>query len=147
MPVAAQQLSSKYTGDFGIIFYLCAVKSSIRLLIIVSLLAVYCFAIGRFNPTHNFYDTSREQNSAAENYYSEFSTKYFCHTSQTEYSLSDSNKLPDLRFKNPFAGVVTDNKVSAQLVVAYFKQYTNASRNFLVQHRKTDVIFPFHYFW
>ena len=39
------------------------------------------------------------------------------------------------------------NQIANHLVVIKLKQYFNASLNLLVLHRKTALLFPFHFFW
>ena len=49
--------------------------------------------------------------------------------------------------KIPLFNFVWHSKISEQLVAAQITQYTNYQTNTLVNFRKNDSIFPFHYFW
>jgi hypothetical protein len=76
-----------------------------------------------------------------------FAAKLFCETSQLESSVNNYTSAPVPNFKNPTNGVWAIFKTTEQLFESTYSQYTRISRNFLIQHRKTDLIFPFHYFW
>lgn len=52
---------------------------------------------------------------------------------------------PTLNTFCSFSGIL--NKKLESLFCAAIKQYQNCFLNILVTHRKTDIIFPFHYFW
>lgn len=122
-------------------------KNSIRLLIAVSLAAIYCFAIGVVTNSLGYSDFRSNSNSSQEKCFSNLSTQLFCHTSQTESSLNYTNILPSPNFKNSFNGIWAIIKATGKLYNTTFTLYKTFSRNVLVNHRKTDIIFPFHYFW
>jgi hypothetical protein len=123
------------------------VKNSIRILSIVFLTAIYCFAIGIVTKSLANSDFQNNSTTSQEQYFSDFSTNLFCHTPQSESSVTNYNNLPAPNFKNSFSGFLAITKTTEQLFETAFSQYTNISRNFLIHHRKTDIIFPFHYFW
>lgn len=55
---------------------------------------------------------------------------------------------PDsLQYKKDFSDYVILKHVIQQHISGKFLQYSQVSKNFLVHYRKTDGIFPFHYFW
>jgi len=109
---------------------------------------IYCFAISIVSKPLNHSDFRNDSSSSQEKYFSDFSTKFFCDTSQSENSVNNYNNLPSfLGFKSPFNELSIIIKITEQLLETAFYQYTNISINFLIEHRKTDIIFPFHYFW
>lgn len=122
-------------------------KSRSRILSVVFLTAIYCFAIGVV--TKSVAHSNFQSNSFAsqELYFSDFSTKLFCHTSQSESSVNNNINQPVPSFKNSFKGLLALAKTKELLFESVFSQYNNISRNFLIQYRKSDIIFPFHYFW
>ncbi|MBN2892969.1 MAG: hypothetical protein JXL97_13965 [Bacteroidales bacterium] len=122
-------------------------KNKIRILSAVVLTAIYCFAVGAVKESLTHSDFQNNSTTSQEQYFSDFSTKLFCHTSQTESSVSNINNLPAPNFKNSINELWTIAKTTEHLFETAFSQYTNISRNFLIQYRKTDIIFPFHYFW
>lgn len=122
-------------------------KSSFRILSVVFLTAIYCFAIGVVTKSLAHSDFNNNSTTSQEQYFSDFSTKLFCHTSQSESSVNNYINQPVPSFKNPLNGLWAIAKITEQLFETAFSQYSNISRNFLIQHRKSDIIFPFHYFW
>jgi hypothetical protein len=123
------------------------VKSNIRILIVALLTTAYGFETGVVTKSlahSHFRDYST---SSQEKTFSDFSKKLFCHTSQTESSVNSFNNLPAPKFQNPFKEFWANTQVTEQLIETAFSQYSHMSRNFLIQHRKEDIIFPFHYFW
>jgi len=127
--------------------YLCSVKNGIRILSVVFLTAIYCFAAGVVTESLTHSDFQSNPITAHERFFSDFTTKLFCHTSQSESSVNNYNKRPVSNFRNPFSGIWAVAETTERLFETAFSQYTNISRNFLIQHRKTSIIFPFHYFW
>jgi len=123
------------------------VKNSIRILSVFFLTAIYCFAISVVTKSLTHSDFHSNSTTSQEQYFSDFSTKLFCHTSQSESSTNNYINQPVPSFKNPFNGLWAIAKITEQIFETAFSQYTHISRNFLIQHRKTDIIFPFHYFW
>jgi hypothetical protein len=123
------------------------VKNKIKKLSVLILAAIYCFAIGFVTKSLNYSDFGNKQQASQESSFTVFSSKLFCHTSQSESSVNIFNNLPASSFKNPFSGLWAISNTTEQLFKTAFSQYANIARNFLIQHRKTDIIFPFHYFW
>ena len=122
-------------------------KNGIKKLSMMFLTAVYCFAIGAVATSFvasNFQNHSR---SSQKTYISDFSATLFCHTAESEISLTDFNNLPVPNFKNPFVGIWSVVKTREGFLEMVFTQYTSIFRNVLVKYRKSDIIFPFHYFW
>lgn len=122
-------------------------KNNFRILSVAFLIATYCFAIGVVTKSHAYFDFKDHSTPSQEQYFSDFATKFYCHTSPSESSVNNYNNFPSLSFKNPFNGLWASAKATEQLYETAFSQYTNTSRNFLIQLRKVDIIFPFHYFW
>jgi len=121
-------------------------KNRVKILNVVLLTAIYCFAISVVKP-YSYADAQGNSTNSGEQYFSVLKTELFCHTSQSESSVNILNNLPSSCFKNPFNGIWAISKISEQLFGSTFAQYTTVSRSLLIHHRKTDMIFPFHYFW
>lgn len=122
-------------------------NSNFKIVSVAVLMIIYCFAIGIVRESRTQFDVQSNSSTSQEKFFSDISTTLFSHTTQFEGSISNFNNLPNPSFKNPFSGLWTITRCSEQLLLNTFAQYTNSSRNFLIQHRKTDIIFPFHYFW
>jgi hypothetical protein len=123
------------------------VNNSIRILGVVFLTAIYSFAIGVVTKSLAHSDFNINSTTSQEQCFSEFSIKFFCHTSKFESSVNNYINQTVPCFKNPFNGLWAIAKTTEQLFEIAFSQYTNISRNFLIEYRKSDIIFPFHYFW
>lgn len=125
-------------------------KTKIKILSVVLLTAIYCYAIGiaattsaQVNP--QYYSTTSEKE-----YCVDFSTKLFYHTAQYESSVDNCNNQPTLNIKNPFSVFNIPGahaRVTEQLFESVITQYINIAKNLLIRYRKSDLIFPFHYFW
>lgn len=130
-----------------IVNYFCTVNNNIRILAATLLTVIYCFSIDTVTNTIAHYAVADHLNTSQEKIISEFSSKLFCHTTQSESSLNNLNNLPAPTFKNPsieFGGV---SIAAEQLFNSEFAQYTSCSGKILINYRKSDIIFPFHYFW
>ena len=121
-------------------------QNSARILGVITLIAIYCFAIrtGTNLPTNSGYG---HQTAEQKQYLASISNSLFCHNSPSESSVGNFNDLPvpDLKNRSEEPGSIT--KPIEQLFKAKFTQYCNLSINFLIHHRKSDLIFPFDYFW
>ena len=122
-------------------------KNGIKKLSMVFLMAVYCFAIGAVTTSFDSSNIQNHSTSSQKTYISDFSTTLFCHTAESEVSVTNFNNLPVPNFKNPFVGFWSVIKTREGFLEMVFTQYTAISRNVLVKYRKSDIIFPFHYFW
>jgi hypothetical protein len=123
------------------------VKNHFKILNVILLTAIYCFAIGAVNNSLIHFDFSNNKSSSQEEAISYISEKLFLHTSHSECSVKDYNNLPAPNFKNHFTGLWAVLKAKEQLYGSEFSQYTTFTRTILINHRKSDIIFPFHYFW
>jgi hypothetical protein len=111
------------------------------------LTAIYCFAIGVVANSYAYSDGQKYPTSSQEKFISDFSAKLFYHSSKSESSANNFNNLPDPKLKNPTAGFWATVKATEKLFETSFSQYTFFSRKILINSRKSDIIFPFHYFW
>lgn len=122
-------------------------KKQIRILSVFILTAIYCAAIGNVNASFNYSDFSKSTSKSKEKIITAISVDIFSEAIQTENSVNNYNNLPTQGFKNSFNEFWAITKASENLFLTRFSQYTNISINFLILHRKKDIIFPFHYFW
>jgi hypothetical protein len=118
-----------------------------RILSAVFLTAIYCFAIGIVSQSFSYSDNSLKQTSANEKFILEISTELFCHTSQTLNYLNSFNNLFAPNYDNTYIGLWKIEKVNEQLIETELSQYISFSNNILIKNRKSDLIYPFHYFW
>jgi hypothetical protein len=122
------------------------VNDSVRILGVTILTVIYCFAVSVTNlPISS--DYGNHQNTEQERYLVTISNSLFCDTSQSESSVNSFNNFSLPNFKNPFSEQWATTKAREKSFETEFTQYLNFSLNFLIQHRKSNIIFPFHYFW
>lgn len=128
--------------------YLCSVKNRIKIVCVFVLTAIYCAAIGIVSESsassHNEHGTSASLEKVtpvlSSKFVGEISTPFVTPTLHFNSNAPVNIKCPSLSF----ASIV--HSVEHQLESA-FSQYDLFSINFPVKRRKTDIIFPFHYFW
>ena len=66
---------------------------------------------------------------------------------ENESSLQESSQSQSSTFKNNPNNFSLFLKITEEIYSSIFSQYTTAFYNFLIKYRKTDLIYPFHYFW
>lgn len=120
-------------------------KKSFRLSGVLFLITIYCFAITVISLPVKF-GTSNSQ-SEKEQYLYSASTDFHVNTSQLEKLIDSIYNLHTLSLKksvNEFCLIV---KTVEQLIRTEYVQYFKFSTNFLIEYKKSKLIFPFHYFW
>lgn len=123
------------------------VRNKIKIVIAFVLIAIYGFAIKSLNnsPIHSEFNINHA--SSQESVISNFSKNLFCHTAPPESFVNNCNNLPTPNLKNQIVGLFAILNLKEQLIESAFSQHTHITRNILINHRKSDIIFPFHYFW
>lgn len=122
-------------------------KNKIRLISVVVLTAIYCFAIGAVYNTTKQSDFNNNVSFSKERVISELSEKIFCHTYQSESSVNSYNNPPAPNIKKQFTGSWATLYINEQLIESEYSQYLIFTRSILINLRKSDIIFPFQYFW
>ena len=123
-------------------------KNTYRILGATFLTILYCFVLGLVADSTIEPTIQSNKNTDKEKYFSSFSKNYsFCHTPKSANSVNTLTTLSVLTLENPLHQLWIINKATEQLIETEYSQYTSFSINFLIQHRKKDMIFPFHYFW
>lgn len=127
--------------------YFCSVKKFFNLLYASLLISLYAFAIGL--ATQNLYSVSHgvyNENSEQKAYFTTGSVSLFVNT--TESYTSGEHKTPGTAdYKIPFNGNNLSFSNKEIFLTAIDKQYRQKAQNFLIESRKKDLIYPFHYFW
>lgn len=122
-------------------------KKLISIIGLILLTAIYCHAMGAVTKALLHIDAQQTSTASQEQFISDLSSKLFYHTTKSESSVSNYNSLPSKIVKTGFSGLWTSLKKPEQLYKSAFTQYATFSTNLLIEHRKTILIFPFHYFW
>jgi hypothetical protein len=123
------------------------VKSNARILSALFLTAVYCFAMVVVTGSYAHPANPHQPISSKKKLIAEFSTKQLWHTTPSESSVNYVNNLPSPNSKNPCAEPWAVVNATERLFETAFAQYTSCSGKTLINHRKSDIIFPHHYFW
>lgn len=129
------------------IIYLCSVKNRYKTTILFILIAIYSIAIGAVNTQVAFQAFNYKNTVLQERSIADFSEKYYCPTIQLDNVQSASPNLPTSNEKNPTNDLTEISYCYDQIEEAGIVQYISIARTILFHHRKSDLIFPFHYFW
>lgn len=122
-------------------------KNSIRIVGALLLTAIYCGAIAIVTTSFTSVDSQNATNPKQEKYSATVSNNLLYHNIQSESSINSLVNLSDPSLKDTFNIFVGITVQASKLSKATFAQYSNFSRNLLIRYRKTDLIFPAHYFW
>ncbi|MBE0654816.1 MAG: hypothetical protein IH594_13525 [Bacteroidales bacterium] len=122
-------------------------KNTIRIPGIIFLTTVYFLAINLVNPSYSYSGPQDNSSTRHGSWYLSASANLSSHTAKSEVSINDISNIPAPSFKDQCSDLRAIAKVSGKLIQTRFSSYTHHSRNFLVKHQKTDIIFPYHNFW
>lgn len=123
-------------------------KNTYRILGATFLTILYSFVLGFVVTSTIEYGVQSKKTTEQEKYFSSLSTNYaFSYAPESTTSVDSITTFSVLTLKSLLHELWTINKVTEQILETEFSQYTGFSINFLIQHRKKDIIFPFHYFW
>ena len=122
-------------------------KNSVKILSVIILVAFYSYSIGVMNTSPKITDNYGIPKSEKKFYFSDISANPFIYTLQKESSVNNYNNLSASNIKLLFNNPWTVIKTTKHLFDSTFIQHIHISTNFLIQYRKTVIIFPFNYFW
>jgi len=124
-------------------------KNRLRFLGITSLIAGYCIAVisVSYSPKSFALDNPNSQTTEQKQYLAGLSKSLFHHTSESEGSVNSFINLPVPNVDNLIEKLWLISLSREQFFEATFTQYCHFFINFLIRYRKSDLIFPFHYFW
>ncbi len=122
-------------------------NQKVRIFSVIFLTAIYVNAIGivfNFNNCNNFNYNNSNTNL---HFIQDFSSSFITHNSHSINYLNNFNneRLPNS--ENMFSGLGLNLSLNEKLIETDFKRYIIFSKNNLIKYRKSDFIFPFHYFW
>lgn len=111
------------------------------------MIGTYCFSISAIAISVTQSDTHCYIDNSEKNFYTYFSKSNFFNTSHPTTNVTNPHIQPIPSFKKTYDGFRSVTVVIERLLETEFNQYSQFCRSLLVRHRKTDIIFPFHYFW
>jgi len=121
-------------------------KNKIKIINIVIFIAIYCLVIGLFSNISSLPNYSVFQSSSQESSITVSKTRFF-HTSQTETLVCNCLNFNLPNFKNLHLGIWAFVRANELLFESKYIQYAAFTCAILINLRKTDIIFPFQYFW
>jgi hypothetical protein len=125
------------------------VKKALRNIGLTGISLLYCFVIGISSGITYHADAAvlKHSKGSHETYKAAVSSKSFQHTVQTENAVTVFNHAKPVSVKHTQDDYSAHNKITEQLYVTGFAQYSFYSHKLLMRVQHTDLIFPFHYFW
>lgn len=127
--------------------YFYAVIKQLKIIVIFCLSLLYCLIISTCNgnvTTNRFdYKTQSQQEFKAQNSISDFLIR----TERSESVSSLNRTIPRTTFKNHVNHYWPNSIILELLLFCFSSRYSFFSDPPVVNFRKSDLIFPFHYFW
>ena len=120
-----------------------------KILRVVLLISIYCFGVYiPINISLNTLAQTIELHKEQKVYITHTSKTLNPHTQQLENSFSDFSEcaFPSFKLSND-AFCTLSSYPTSLLFRARYKQYKNHLKTILIRQRKSDLMFPFHYFW
>jgi hypothetical protein len=111
------------------------------------LLALYCLVIAAVVGTSTTPAVYVKSGKSDQQYFSSGSSSFSHHTTPTESSFSAFHNFLSNAPKLVFGGNGLLARVIEQLFTSKYIQHSLSTRSILIEYRKADIIFPFHYFW
>jgi len=124
------------------------VKKKLRIVAFLSLAALYSSAISLYSSSQLFdnTDTLKQTNGSNQQYFFA-SSNIHNQIAEKESSVSVCGSIPITTINNPFNKLSASANAIEQSFFSTYTQYSFYSQYLLIRLLKTDIIFPFHYFW
>ena len=119
----------------------------LRFLSVLFITMVYFSTIGYTQKDQSFSSEFSNPYSSHKEYKQKLSSKGVEHTSESENFTNYSNNLSSNNVKNTFSEAGINFKSVELFFNRKYLQYVSFSRNVLINYRKSNLIFPFHYHW
>jgi hypothetical protein len=127
--------------------YLCWVRTNNRRFGVIFLVALYCFASGLVSFPHPYDDLKSIPFPKDQSHFTSDHKSVFSHTTPTERNLTNPNHPTDAGFKIPFKGIRFSHLTSHGLDVYRYVRLNAHLIDFLIHHRQSAMMFPYHFFW
>ena len=126
------------------------VKKALRIIALIQISVLYCFVISLYSSNALVENTafSKLTDSESKHRHALVASDLLSISAHAEISVPAFNAASSSSsLKNPLNGFLAWVKITEQLFFSLFSQYSFYSQNVLVRFQRTDIIFPFHYFW
>ena len=129
--------------------YLHRVKKAFKNIVFfhLSLLCCIVLCLGSGTVYANNYVVLKSAGASTRADHATFSHTEFCPTAHAENVVSIAHHIQPSSIKSTIKKCSAGAKTSAQLFFTTFAQYSYYSQNEIERLQRTDIIFPFHYFW
>lgn len=122
-------------------------RDQFRNITAVILTTIYCLAIAVVMNSYAGSGFYADEPGTQEKVISEFSVQLIGLNPRTESSVNASSNIPQANVKEYYTDDWNAIKATERLFIAEFTQYICFTGNIPVNYRKTDLLFPFQYFW
>lgn len=122
-------------------------RKRIKIFSVYILAIIYCLAVVFVNQSQVQISHYSKPSLSNEKSFSDISSKLFSHTPLSDKSLNNKYNLPVPSSHNNLGDYCGNIHQMGGLFDTRYKQYLSFSKNILVNLRKIQFLFPFHYFW
>lgn len=122
-------------------------KKRIKVFSVYILAIIYCMAAVLVTQSQVQISHYSKPSLSNEKSFSDISSKLFSHTPLSDKSLNNKYNLSVPTYFNHFGDYWGMIHLMGGLFDTRYKQYLSFSKNILVNLRKVQFLFPFHYFW
>lgn len=122
-------------------------RKRIKIFSVYLLAIIYCLAVVFVSQSQVQISYYSKPSLSNEKSFSDISSKLFSHTPLSDKSLNNKYNLPVPSSHNNFVDYWGMIHQMGGLFDTRYKQYLSFSKNILVNLRKVQFLFPFHYFW
>lgn len=122
-------------------------KQRIKVFSVYILAIIYCMAVILVTQSQVQIPHYPKPSPSNEKSFSDISTKLFNHTPLSDKSLNNKYNLSVPTYFNHFGDYWGMIHTMGGLIDTRYKQYLTFSKTILVNLRKINFLFPFHYFW
>jgi hypothetical protein len=123
------------------------VRKRIKIFSVYLLAIIYCLAVVFVSQSQVQISHYSKPSLSNEKSFSDISSKLFSHTPLSDKSLNNKYNLSVPTYFNHFGDYWGMIHLMGGLFDTRYKQYLSFSKNILVNLRKVQFLFPFHYFW
>ena len=122
-------------------------RKRIKIFSVYLLAIIYCLAVVFVTQSQVQISHYSKPSLSNEKSFSDISSKLFSHTPLSDKSLNNKYNLPVPSSHHNFGDYWGMIHQTSGLFDTRYKQYLSFSKNILVNLRKVQFLFPFHYFW
>ena len=121
-------------------------KKSSVIASVIFLLAVYCFSITASASSSFSSSPTTSDHKGNTSIFHAYTSCLFYHNPQTVVHLNAGSNLPVNSVKKPFNLFNLKEILNHQIFRISFREHQDRSEHYAIQFKKTDIIFPFHFF-